>query len=125
MELEAAGLKNVRIIPRTTDIWIGINRLRQLMPRMAFRLPACEKGIEALSNYHTKRESSGGLAQDIPVHDWSSHAADALRMFAEADAAGMLEGGSATAMASRRSGMGVRVLTGLSNGYGGNARVLR
>jgi len=126
MELEAAGLRNVRIIPRTTDIWIGINRLRQLMPRMTFRLPACEKGIDALSNYHTRRETSSGLAQDVPVHDWSSHAADALRMFAEADAAGMLEGGSATAMASRRNGMGVRVLTGLSDrAFGGQARVLR
>lgn len=111
-ELVAAGLNNVRVVPRTTDIWIGINRLRQLMPRMTFRLPACEKGIEALSNYHTRRESSSGLAQDMPVHDWSSHASDALRMFAEADAAGMLEGGSATAMASRRGSGGVRVLTG-------------
>ena len=126
MELEAAGLKNVRIIPRTTDIWIGINRLRQLMPRMTFRLPACEKGLDALSNYHTRRETSSGLARDIPVHDWSSHAADALRMFAEADAAGMLEGGSATAMESRRRAAGgVRVLTGLRNGLGGRVRVLR
>jgi len=111
-ELVAAGLNNVRIVPRTTDIWIGINRLRQLMPRMTFRLPACARGVEALSNYHTRKESSSGLASDMPVHDWSSHASDALRMFAEADAAGMLEGGSATAMASRRGRGGVRVLTG-------------
>ncbi len=124
-ELEAAGLRNCRVIPRTTDIWIGINRVRQLMPRMIFRLPACEKGIEALSNYHTRRESSSGLAQDMPVHDWSSHAADALRMFAEADAAGMLEGGSATAISSRRQGMGVRVLTGFRGDFGGQARVIR
>ncbi len=124
MELEAAGLRNVRIIPRTTDIWIGINRLRQLMPRMTFRLPACERGVEALANYHTRRESSSGLAQDMPVHDWSSHAADALRMFAEADAAGMLEGGSATAMQSRRGNGGVRVITGIRD-LGGEVRVLR
>ncbi len=101
-ELENAGLKNCRVIPRTVDVWIGINRLRQLMPRMSFRLPACEKGLDALSNYHTRRETSGGLAQDFPVHDWSSHASDALRMFAEAEAAGMLDGGSATAVQGRR-----------------------
>ena len=101
-EFESAGLHNVRVIPRTHDVWVGINRCRQLMPRMTFRVPACEKGIDALSNYHTRRETSGGLAQDYPVHDWSSHASDALRMFAEAEAAGMLEGGSATAVQGRR-----------------------
>jgi len=92
-ELAAAGLRNTRVVPRTADVWVGINRLRQLLPRMSFRVPACERGLEALGNYHTRRESSGGLAQDVPVHDWSSHAADALRMFAEAQAAGMISSG--------------------------------
>jgi len=110
-ELDTAGLKNTRIIPRTHDIWIGINRLRQLMPRMSFRLPACDRGIEALTNYHTRKESSGGIAQDTPVHDWSSHCADGLRMLAEAEMAGMLEGGSEVAKKSRRP-IGARVLMG-------------
>jgi hypothetical protein len=110
-ELAAAGLRNTRIIPRTVDIWIGINRLRQLLPRMSFRLPACERGVEALTNYHTRRESTGGAAQDMPVHDWSSHAADALRMLAEAEMAGMIEGGSDTARKARR-GSPSRVLMG-------------
>jgi len=92
-ELASAGLKNTRIVPRTADIWVGINSLREIFPRLSFRVPACERGIEALSNYHTRRESSGGFAQDVPVHDWSSHAADGLRMFAEAEMAGMIEGG--------------------------------
>lgn len=92
-ELAAAGLKSTRVLPRTHDVWIGINRLRQLMPRMTFRLPDCERGVEALTSYHTRRESGSGVAQDLPVHDWSSHAADALRMLAEAEMAGMLEGG--------------------------------
>lgn len=120
-ELELAGLKNCRVIPRTNDVWIGINRLRQLMPRMTFRLPACEKGLDSLTNYHTRRETSGGLAQDFPVHDWSSHASDALRMFAEAEAAGMLEGGSATATQAHRHG-GTRVITGLSDDYYGRSQ---
>lgn len=93
-ELSDAGLRNTRIVPRTGDIWIGINRLRQLLPRATFRLPACVPGIEALANYHTRRENGGGVAQDMPVHDWSSHASDALRMLAEAEMAGMLEGPS-------------------------------
>ena len=50
-------------MPRTLDIWIGINRLKQMLPRFSFRLPHCERGIEALSNYHTIRETSTGIAQ--------------------------------------------------------------
>lgn len=111
-ELANAGLKNTRVVPRTVDKWIGINRVRQLMPTMALRLPACEHGIEALSNYHTRRETGSGLSQDIPVHDWSCHCADALRTLAEAEMAGMIEGGSATAIQSRKRNGVVRVLSG-------------
>ncbi len=113
-ELLDAGLKNTRIIPRTIDIWIGINRLRQLLPRFTFRTPACEHGLMALENYHTKRESSGGIAQDLPVHDWSSHASDAARMIAEAEAAGLIDGGSQVARQARRYRR-PQVITGLSD----------
>lgn len=121
-ELESAGLKNIRVVPRTIDIWMGINRLRQLMPTFVFRLPACQHGIEALENYHTKRETGAGFSQDLPVHDWSSHSADALRTLAEAEMAGMLEGGSATAIKARNNG-GVRVLSGF-RGEEGNVRII-
>ena len=70
-ELKEAGLANCKAVPRTHDIWVGINRLKQMLPRFSFRLPHCERGIEALSNYHTMRETSTGLARDEPVHDWS------------------------------------------------------
>lgn len=100
-ELAAAGLVNTRIIPRTADIWVGINRLRQLMPRMSFRIPACEAGLEALANYHTRSQGEGGRASDEPVHDWSSHAADALRMMAEAEMAGMISSGGAATHSGR------------------------
>jgi hypothetical protein len=129
-ELIAAGLKNVRVVPRTVDVWMGINRLRQLMPTFVFRLPACEHGIEALSNYHTRRESGAGISQDIPVHDWSSHPSDGLRTLAEAEMAGMLEGSSTTALNGRkRNGMGARVISGFrgddeGGAFGGTARVI-
>ena len=75
------------MVPRTHDIWIGINRLRQILPRFTFRIPACERGLEAVSNYHTVRTTSTGLAVDEPVHDWSSHAASAFKVIAEAETA--------------------------------------
>jgi len=89
-ELNKIGLHNTRVVPQTHDIWIGINHLRSLLPRFTFRLPACERSVEALSCYHTKRESSTGRACDDPVHDWSSHPSDGLRVLAEAEMAGMI-----------------------------------
>ena len=93
-ELREAGLANTRILPRTHDIWVGINRLRQMLPRFSFRLPHCEAGLHAIASYHYRRASSTGLVVNEPVHDWSSHAADALRMIAEAEMANMLKAGS-------------------------------
>lgn len=92
-ELQGAGLANVRIVPRTHDVWVGINRLRQLLPRFTFRLPNCEPGVDALSAYHYKPVTSTGLAKNEPVHDWASHASDALRILAEAEMAGMMPTG--------------------------------
>jgi hypothetical protein len=89
-ELVSVGLHNCKVVPRTHDIWIGINRLRQLLPRFTFRIPACDDGLEALSNYHMVRTTSTGLAVDEPVHDCASHASSALKIIAEAEMAGML-----------------------------------
>ena len=90
MELHALGLRNTRVVPQTVDVWIGINHLRGMLPRFTFRTPACDKGLDMLSAYHTKRETSSGTALDIPVHDSSSHYADGLRVLAEADESHML-----------------------------------
>jgi hypothetical protein len=109
-ELKEAGLSNCKAVPRTHDLWVGINRLREMLPRFSFRLPHCERGLEALSNYHTIRETSTGIARDEPVHDWSSHACDALRLIAEAQAVHMLSRAGTTVHEARRQP--VRVLTG-------------
>ncbi len=90
-----AGLANVRVLPRTHDVWIGINACLQMFPRFSFRLPACERGLDALANYAYKRSSATGIVVNEPVHNWASHAADALRMIAEAEMSGMLKTGFA------------------------------
>jgi hypothetical protein len=112
-ELNEAGLRNCKAVRRTHDVWVGINRLRQLLPRFTFRIPACERGLEALCNYHTVRTTSTGLAVDEPVHDWSSHGSDAARVIAEAEMAGMLHSAGSTANVRRGP---VKVLTGFSSG---------
>jgi hypothetical protein len=107
-ELRTAGLSNCKAVPRTYDVWVGINRLRQMLPRFSFRVPQCERGLEALSNYHTIRETSTGIARDEPCHDWSSHACDSLRVLAEAQAAGMLKGAGSTVGMPQNRGVSVR-----------------
>lgn len=82
--LEEAGLKNCKVIPRTHDVWVGINELRQIFPRLTFRVPACDEGLARLGNYRVEKVTSGGLSKDEPVHDRNSHPADALRQMAEA-----------------------------------------
>ena len=91
-ELHELGLRNAKVVGQTVDIWIGINHLRGIFDRLTFRMPQCEKGVEMLELYHTKRETATGLAVDIPVHDASSHYADALRTMAEAEMSGYLAG---------------------------------
>ena len=90
-EIVAAGLQNVRVLPVTTDIWVGINGLKGLFSALVFRAPDCEQGLEALEAYHTKEVEVGKLISNQPVHDWSSHTADALRYMAEAFAAGVVK----------------------------------
>ena len=59
-ELKDAGSPNCRAVPRTHDIWVGINRLRQMLPRFQFRIPQCERGLEALEQ----------LSYDPRILDW-------------------------------------------------------
>jgi hypothetical protein len=90
-ELVKAGLENCVILPRTADIWTGINGLKGLFPSLVFRRKQTLPGIEALEAYHTKEVEIGKIISSEPVHDWSSHTADAMRYMAEAVQAGFIK----------------------------------
>lgn len=91
-ELARAGLpsRSLCAVPRTSDVWVGINHALELFPALAFRTPHCDAGLEALTAYRTRRQGEGALSIDEPIHDWSSHAADAFRVLAEAHRAGFI-----------------------------------
>jgi phage terminase large subunit len=93
-EIVTAGLANVRVLPQTADIWFGINGLKGLFPALAFRMPQCERGLEALEAYHTKEVELGKIISSQPVHDWASHSCDALRYMAEAIQCGAVKVGA-------------------------------
>lgn len=89
-QLEDAGLANIEVVPRTGDIWVGINSVNAMLPRTMFHAKKCESLIASLDAYHTKRNNKDGFQTNDPEHDWSSHDADAMRQVAEAMDHGMV-----------------------------------
>ena len=93
-QMREAGLEGIRIVPRCREVWPGINKAAELLPRMVFHKDKCAKLLESLECYHTKEERTSGHQTSIPVHDWASHDADAFRMLAEAMLNGLCKGQS-------------------------------
>lgn len=84
-----AGMRQISIIPRTHDSWTGINALKELFPLIQFDAGKCGDALAVLGRYHTRTNTTATLI-DEPVHDRSSHYADALRYVAEAIRCGMV-----------------------------------
>jgi phage terminase large subunit len=74
-----AGLGIKGKVCRQHDVEDGINQVRAVLPRCWFDRTRCSRGIEALRQY--RREWSDKLKSfaNRPLHDWTSHAADAFR----------------------------------------------
>jgi phage terminase large subunit len=79
--LESLGLKNLTIAPmhRVED---GINAVRTIIPRCWFDARKCARGIDALKLYRAEYDDKLQALKPRPVHDWTSHAADAFRYLA-------------------------------------------
>lgn len=60
----------------------GINAVRRILPRMWFDSETCHEGIRAIEQYRRKYDEVRKVFQERPLHDWTSHYADALRMLA-------------------------------------------
>jgi phage terminase large subunit len=58
----------------------GMNAVRMTLPRMWFDAKKTAIGIDALRQYREKVDEKRGIALG-PLHDWTSHAADAMRYF--------------------------------------------
>lgn len=67
-----------------SPLMAGINRTRPIIERMWFDAKKCERGIDALTNYRYEWNESRHTMSPTPLHDWSSHGADALRTGAAA-----------------------------------------
>ncbi|MDQ3171727.1 MAG: hypothetical protein M3Q55_16455 [Acidobacteriota bacterium] len=81
--LEAArGLGiNFDIAPKLS-IEDGIHAAKLLFGRCWFHAEKCKAGLEALQHYRRERNTRLDEFKETPVHDWSSHGADAFRYLA-------------------------------------------
>lgn len=81
--LQSLGLNNVRVIPaqRKED---QINALRLVLPRSWFDAERCKRGIEALRQYRAEWDEKRKAFRERPLHDWTSHPADAAMVLAQA-----------------------------------------
>lgn len=82
-QFEDAGLTPTVSIPRISDIQAGINMTRQLWSRFRFNEPLVEDGLDCLIEYRYKFDPVRGTTLNLPLHNWASNGADALRMIAE------------------------------------------
>ena len=70
-----------RILP-AEPVEDGINAVRNLLPRCWFDTGRCGRGIEALRQNRRDFDERLKTFKGRPLHDWSSHAADAFRYLA-------------------------------------------
>ena len=83
MEMAEELFSNVELnIVQKVGLEDGINATRILLPRCWFNHKKIEKGYRALLNYHRQWDDKYQEFKNKPVHDWSSHAADAFRYLA-------------------------------------------
>jgi phage terminase large subunit len=79
-------LEAVKLIPIVAGSKLpvvdGINAVRTMLPTCVFDATKCEKGLEALRNYRTEHDEEKDTNKLKPLHDWSSHGADAFRELA-------------------------------------------
>ncbi|HET9159502.1 MAG TPA: hypothetical protein VFN88_02730 [Caulobacteraceae bacterium] len=74
--LQAMGFAT-RVLP-AANVEDGIETVRRFLPRCWIDAEKCAAGLEALRLYQARTDDRRGLSLG-PRHDWTSHAADALR----------------------------------------------
>lgn len=98
-KLSQAGFTTA-VVPKTTNVWRGIYAAKDLLQHCIFHKRCGEpvrvdgfeymSGVDALENYQTGRLGANGVERVVPLHDLTSHGADAFRTFVEAYSMGFV-----------------------------------
>jgi hypothetical protein len=70
-----------KVVPKL-PVEEGIHAVTMLLNRCWFDTDYCKNLIDALRHYHRKYIDKNRMFRSKPVHDWSSHACDAMRYLA-------------------------------------------
>lgn len=79
MAWKVLGNNSVRIVPGLS-VQDGIQAVRSMLPRTYFDTVLCADGVDALKQYQREWDDDKKVFRETPRHDWTSHAADAMRM---------------------------------------------
>lgn len=79
--LGGLGVNNVMVCPNI-PVADGIQAVRMLLPMCWFDREKCKDGIEALRMYRRDYDEKRQEFRVAPLHDWTSHYADAFRYYA-------------------------------------------
>ena len=79
--LDALGIRHIEIAPKLA-VEDGIQAARSMIPRCWFDESKCTRGVEALRQYRRDYDERLKTWRGRPLHDWTSHGADAFRYLA-------------------------------------------
>lgn len=79
--LEALGVRPITIAPQLM-VDDGIQSVRSMLNRCWFDAERCERGVDCLRQYRRDYDENNKSFKARPLHDWSSHGADAMRYLA-------------------------------------------
>ena len=79
--LDALGIRQIEIAPKL-GVEDGIQAARSMIPRCWFNEKLCTRGVEALRQYRRDYDERLKNWRSRPLHDWTSHGADAFRYLA-------------------------------------------
>jgi len=80
-QLEGMGLENCEVLPRD-DIEPGIELVKALLPQLVVDEEKGEPFVRAMKNYQRQWNREHKVFSKKPLHNWSSHMADASRAMA-------------------------------------------
>lgn len=79
--LRNLGLSDI-VVVSAHNVNDGINAVRRMLDRCWFNEETTKRGMECLWQYRRDWDDRGKTWRNNPLHDWTSHGADALRTFA-------------------------------------------
>jgi hypothetical protein len=101
---ESMGIRPIKVVPVTSSVFADIrNYCKPFLPTCLFDVEKCHAGINHLDNYRKKWNKQDSMFMEEPLHDDSSHGADAFRTAAVAFKTGMVNGRSAVKHVVNRS----------------------